>query len=73
MGRTLTAVPGTWSPAANLRYRWYANGVSIAGATAPTYTVPSAAAGKRITVKVAASRSGYAETKRTSAAVVIAD
>lgn len=43
VGGTLTAVPGTWTPAATAHtYRWYRNGSVIPGATSSTYTVQAA-------------------------------
>lgn len=64
---TLTAKPGTWSPAATFGYQWYANGSAISGARSSAYKIASAQKGKRITVKVTGNRPGYAATSRTSA------
>ncbi|MBS4754488.1 carboxypeptidase regulatory-like domain-containing protein [Nocardioides sp. zg-ZUI104] len=52
-GSTLTARPGTWTPAtARLSYQWRANGVPIPGATQATLRLTNTHAGKRITVTV---------------------
>lgn len=69
VGSTLTAVPGTWGPApVALSYQWKANGVAITGATAATYKVAAARVGKRITVTVTGTKTGYTTTSKTSAA-----
>lgn len=67
-GYTLTANPGTWTTGATLRYQWYADGKARAGATSKTYKLQNADRGKRITVKVNGSKSGYGSFTRTSAA-----
>ena len=69
VGSTLTAKAGTWSPSpVKLSYRWYRSGASISGATKSTYTLTSADRGKKITVKVTGSKSGYVSVAKTSAA-----
>jgi hypothetical protein len=67
VGKTLTAQPGTWSPSATLTYRWFASGKAIKGASSPTLTLTKKHAGKRITVRVTASRPGTVSESRTSA------
>lgn len=72
VGRTLTAVPGTWGPApVTLTYRWLRDGVAITGATSANYIAASADAARRISVRVSGSKSGYTPTARTSAAVLL--
>ena len=71
VGKKLTAHPGTWKAGAKkptLKYQWYASGAKISGATKSTYTLKSAQAGKKITVKVTGSASGYTSVSKTSAA-----
>jgi hypothetical protein len=69
----LTAVEGTWSPAATtFTYQWYAKSRSgkvytIAGATGKTYQVDGRYAGYRLKVKVIGSATGYAPVSKTSA------
>ncbi|HKT56928.1 MAG TPA: CHAP domain-containing protein [Microbacterium sp.] len=71
-GATLTAKPGTWSPApVTLAYRWYRNGVALTGATAATYTLTTADRGTAITVVVTGSKSGYLTVSRRSAAFAV--
>lgn len=48
-------------------YRWYAAGAAISGATSRTFTPGAAQRGKAITVRVTASRTGYASASKTSA------
>ncbi|WP_166804928.1 hypothetical protein [Cryobacterium sp. Sr8] len=70
VGRTLTAKPGSWTPATvTLAYRWKRDGASISGATASTYTLVTADAGRLITVTVSGSKSGYTTASRTSPAL----
>ncbi|WP_156171908.1 carboxypeptidase-like regulatory domain-containing protein [Demequina rhizosphaerae] len=66
-GETLTAVPGTWSPRAALTFRWFRDGIRIAGATTRHYTVTKDDRGHTLTAKVTAQRSGDLKTSRTSA------
>jgi hypothetical protein len=71
VGSTLTANPGLWSPApVTLSYQWYRSGVVITGANLSTYTLTTADLGKTVTVRAAASKSGYNYTYKTSAATV---
>lgn len=66
---TLTANPGTWSPApVTLRYQWYRSGVAITGATAKTYILSGADAGKLISTRVTGAKTGYTSVTKASAA-----
>lgn len=57
---TLTAVPGTWSPApTTYAYQWYRSGVAISGATARTYKLTSLDKGKYVKVRVTGAKTGY--------------
>ncbi|MFM6851773.1 MAG: hypothetical protein ACKOVB_21980 [Terrabacter sp.] len=57
---TLTAVPGTWSPApTTFTYQWYRSGVAISGATAKSYKLTSLDKGKYVKVRVTGARAGY--------------
>ncbi|MFF2276662.1 hypothetical protein [Agromyces sp. NPDC058126] len=67
VGQTLTAVPGSWSPApVTLRYQWYRSGAAITGATSSSYRTAAADLGKSISVVVNGSKSGYASVVRKS-------
>jgi hypothetical protein len=69
VGSTLTAGPGTWAGTGlSFRYRWYADGVAVAGAGHASYDVGAADAGKRLTVKVTAVRAGRGQASTYSAA-----
>ena len=67
--RTLTATPGSWSPAGGTEIRWRANNKTIEGATGPRLTVTRALLGKRITAVSVARRDGYTKAVSQSAAV----
>jgi len=68
VGQTLTAKPGSWTAGTSFRYAWFANGVAISGATKSTLKLTAAHHGKRITVKVTGTKSGYLSATKTSAA-----
>lgn len=67
VGARLTVNTGTWSPAPSFQFRWYANGKAIKGATGTRLKLTSKLAGKRITVKVVATKTGYNTASYTSA------
>ena len=69
VGHKVTASRGTWTAGTAFKYRWYSNGSAISGATASTYTVPTSMAGKKLTVKVTGTKTGYATKTVTSAAI----
>jgi protocatechuate 3,4-dioxygenase beta subunit len=69
VGQTLSAKPGTWAPATvTLTYQWLRAGTAISGATASTYKLAAADAGKAITVKVTGSKVGFTTVAKTSTA-----
>lgn len=72
VGKTLTAVPGAWAPAATFTYRWLRSGTPIGGATAATYTLTAADAGASVAVEVTGQAAGYDPEARTSAAKTVA-
>jgi hypothetical protein len=66
-GQTLTAAPGAWTPVPDTTtWQWYANGVSIAGATASTLTLTVDHVGKAITVEATGAKTGYVTATRLS-------
>ncbi|MET1154243.1 excalibur calcium-binding domain-containing protein [Arthrobacter sp.] len=72
VGYTLSANPGTWTPApVSLRYQWYRAGVAIFGATAATYKPTNADAGSTLTVRVIASKTGYTTVGKPSAPTAV--
>ncbi|MDR1151909.1 MAG: glycoside hydrolase family 3 C-terminal domain-containing protein [Bifidobacteriaceae bacterium] len=66
VGKTLKATTSRWPAGVKFTYRWYAGGKAIKGATKPVFTVKSAQVGKKINVKIAAKRTGYTTTSKTS-------
>lgn len=66
VGRTLTAVPGTWDDGVSFGYTWTRNGRAIPGATAASYELRPADAGDIVRVVVTGSKPGYAPESRTS-------
>lgn len=72
VGRTLTVSPGTWSPApSSLKYVWKANGTTVSTRSTNTLVVPASAKGKRLTVTVTGSRSGYTPRSVASTATSV--
>jgi hypothetical protein len=72
VGRTLTAVPGTWVPAdATLTYQWRAGSKDIAGAVAATYVVGAETIGKEISVRVTATSPSSVVTKTTDGTTAV--
>lgn len=60
VGSTLTARPGTWAPSGvTPAYQWLVDGRAVSGATRPTYVLPAATLGKRVSVRVTAAKPGY--------------
>jgi hypothetical protein len=67
VGKTLTALPGTWGPApVSLTYQWLRNGKPIAGATGVKYKLRKRDQGKRISVRVTGLKPGYTSASATS-------
>lgn len=57
VGKTLTAKPGTWTPApTEVDYRWFANGKKIKKATKPKLRLVKALKGKKISVRITLTR-----------------
>ena len=68
VGLTLKAVAGTWMPDdSTLTYQWLRDGKKISKATKSTYKLVAADKGKRITVTVKGTKSGYTSVSKTSA------
>ena len=59
-GETLKVSHGTWNaPPSSYRYQWYGNGKVIRGATGTSYKLPASQIGKKISVKITATRAGF--------------
>jgi hypothetical protein len=68
VGSAVRALPGDWTTTSTpLRYRWYLDGVTQPGQTGPTMRLDEAALGKRITVTVSGSWSGWPDVHRSTA------
>jgi hypothetical protein len=73
VGSTVTASPGSWTPSGTTyAYQWLANGAKIAGATSQSLLIPGSVADDKLSVKVTASKTGYANAAATSAADTVA-
>ncbi|GGM05668.1 S8 family serine peptidase [Nakamurella endophytica] len=60
VGRTLTAVPGPWTPpGTSFAYSWLRDGVTIGGQHGSRYVVRPADVGHRLSVKVVGRKAGY--------------
>ena len=68
VGKTLTAVRGSWTRGTRLTYRWYANGKEVARSAGKPLRLTKALRGKKITLKVTGARAGYVTTTKRSAA-----
>jgi hypothetical protein len=74
VGSRVTATPGKWSPSSGVKfaYKWLANGTAIKGATAQTYLIPPALAGRKLSVTVTASKPGYKSAAASSESKLVA-
>jgi hypothetical protein len=66
VGQTLKVRTGIWTAGTRLTYQWYINGAPVARATAASFTLPSSAAVKTVTVVVSGTKAGYAAASRRS-------
>jgi len=70
---TAKAVTDGWTNGTAFTYQWLADGAEIPGATAGSYRISSAALiGKKLSVRVTGSKSGWASATKTSAAKTVA-
>ena len=67
VGAELTAVTGPWSSGTTFAYSWLRDGKKIANATASTYQLAPADAGKTIQVSVKGTKAGFSAVTKTSA------
>lgn len=66
-GSALTVYVGGWQPTpSSFAYQWYRSGVRIPGATAKTYRLTSADAGRTLMVRATGSRTGFKTTVSAS-------
>lgn len=60
VGKTLTANRWTWTPTpTTVKYQWRLDGKAVSGATSKTWTVPASAKGKKVSVAITGSKTGY--------------
>ena|GEM_PF-245789 len=71
VGETVSAITGRWSPQPAFAYQWLLDGKPIKGATHATHVVAAAHAGKWLSVRISATRLGYATRELTSEGVVV--
>ena len=66
--QTLSAQPGSWDPGSpQVSYQWLADGVAVPGATSSTLALAPPLAGKKMSVQVTASKTGYTAVRARSA------
>lgn len=69
VGSSLTASAGSWTvTGATYAYQWLADGATLSGATSSTLALTNALKGKKISVRVTASKLGHASTAAVSSA-----
>jgi hypothetical protein len=75
VGALLSVSPGTWSGSGlsspTYAYQWLRNGSAISGAVDSTYVAKAADAGRTLTVRVTATRAGYAPGTATTSGLAI--
>lgn len=73
VGQTVTAGTPTWSvPQVVTSYQWLRDGATIGGATAASYKVTAADAGRTLSVRLTGKLAGYADATALSAPVKVA-
>jgi len=68
-GSKLTALAGTWDAGVTLNYQWFRQGTQVG--TGSTYKTTTKDKGKKISVKVAGTKNGYASVVKISATKTI--
>jgi hypothetical protein len=71
VGRSLTAITGSWSPRPKFAYQWLLDGRPIKGATEETLHIRPAYSGKSVSLRITATRTGYSTLASTSNEVAI--
>ncbi|MFV0434475.1 MAG: C39 family peptidase [Leucobacter sp.] len=66
VGKTLTAVPGSWTSGTSFTYQWYRDGKRISGATSAKYRVSQADQCSALTVRAWGRQSGYLTASKLS-------
>jgi hypothetical protein len=71
VGKTLRASTGRWSPTPKFEYQWLLDGKALKGKTEQTLVVEPAYAGRKISLRTTAKRTGYLDHETTSDAADI--
>lgn len=71
VGSTLSLTTPSYGPGTTVTHQWLRDGRPIAGATARSYRLTAADAGRRVSATVAARRTGYATASVTSPATAV--
>jgi len=69
VGETLGVNPGTWDVGVSFGYQWLRNGVTIVGATNPSYVLTSDDYRSQVSVQVSANELGFNPAQVTSESV----
>ncbi|MEX0428449.1 hypothetical protein AB3X52_12530 [Nocardioides sp. DS6] len=72
VGHRVSVNRGRWTSGTKFAYRWLRNGKAIKGATRSSYTPVAADAGRRLSVRVTGTKSGYTSASKTSSARTVA-
>ena len=71
VGSTLQATAGVWPvPGVSVSYQWLREGKVIAGATSSTYKLVPGDAGRKVSVRVSASRADYGSSSSATSSLV---
>ena len=65
VGVPLTATAGAWKPLGEIRYKWFADGAPIPGATSATYRPAAEQRGRTMAVRVTARKKGFTSSSIT--------
>lgn len=72
VGKTVSVSQAAWAPSpVALTYQWYRGSSAISGATARSYKIVAADAGKALSVRTKGARSGYTPVTVASAALTV--
>jgi hypothetical protein len=71
VGKTLTSITGRWAPSPTFEYQWLLDGEPIKGETRATLVVAARYAGKSVSLRVTARRTGYLTHATSSDAVAV--
>jgi hypothetical protein len=71
VGSTLKAVTSSWVSGSKVSYKWLANGLAVKGETSSSLKLTAALKGKKISVSVSQTASGYSTAVKVSATVLV--